>query len=169
MPHHDYSPQQALELLMRKLKGRDETLAAEVQRAVDAGKDVQELEPSSKRRKKTRAYRKTAPFSYAEAFEAALAALEAYFVDQPYFVDSCLDDLTWAALGRSGDRYAPHFQPDLEDVGREKAVEFERRTETQLTESAQETLRLRRIPVEGIGEQRDNFARLAELGDFGER
>ena len=50
MPDLEYTPQQALEILMKKLGARDEALAAQVQAAIDAGKDVSETEPAIARR-----------------------------------------------------------------------------------------------------------------------
>lgn len=77
MPVNQYTPQQALDLLMEKLAARDETLAAQVQAALDAGKDVSETEPATHRRKKARVYRKTVPFTHKEALQIALDALQA--------------------------------------------------------------------------------------------
>ncbi len=54
MAHHEYTPQQALELLMREINERDKELAARVQEVVDAGKDVEEAEPSTGRRLRRR-------------------------------------------------------------------------------------------------------------------
>src|SRR5690242_17055824 len=93
MSSHEYSPQQALDVLMRKLQARDETLAAQVQSAIDAGKDVTETERATDRRKKDRVYRKTVPFTHDEALQVALDALQANFVEQPLFVDSAADNL----------------------------------------------------------------------------
>jgi hypothetical protein len=97
MPVHDYSPQEAFALLIRKLTEQDKDLAARVQAVVDEGKDVEETEFIGSRRKKTRLYRKTMPYSYEEALQAALKALESYFIGQPLFASSCLQK----GLGRA--------------------------------------------------------------------
>jgi hypothetical protein len=76
MSAHDYSPQDAFELLMRKLTERDRDLATQVQAVVDEGKDVEETEVVGSRRRRSRVYRKTVPYSYDEALRAALKALE---------------------------------------------------------------------------------------------
>jgi hypothetical protein len=59
MSRHDYAPQDALEVLIRKLNQRDTDLAAQVQEAVDQRKDMEEREPPSGGRKKARMYRIT--------------------------------------------------------------------------------------------------------------
>jgi hypothetical protein len=108
MSSHDYAPQVALELLMRKLAERDSELAAHVRAVVDQGRDVQEIEPPTRgRAKKSRLYRKTVPYPYDEALSVALNALAAYFIEQPLFVDSCLDNMRKTAVGApKGFRYA---------------------------------------------------------------
>jgi hypothetical protein len=52
MSRHDYSPQQALELLMQKLNQRDETLADRMRSALNSGKDVLETESYGRGSKK---------------------------------------------------------------------------------------------------------------------
>jgi hypothetical protein len=52
MSNHEYTPQAALKLLIRKLAERDPTLAAQVRAVVDQGKDIQESESASRGRKK---------------------------------------------------------------------------------------------------------------------
>src|ERR1035438_4281644 len=105
MSNHDFTPQQALELLMRKLGERDGQLVAQVQASVDAGKDVLETEPRTDRRKKPRVYRRTVPYSYDEAFRVAVDALAAYFIEQPLFIKSCLDNMAQSVqIGRASCR-----------------------------------------------------------------
>jgi hypothetical protein len=168
MAAHNYSPQEAFALLMRKLMERDRDLAAQVQAVVDEGKDVEETEFVGSRRKRTRVYRKTVPYSYDEALQAALRALEAYFIEQPLFASSCLDDIAKAALGipqrihQTSDSLI-----DLKTQGVEKAVQIELRTETQISEPAQESLSLDRAPADQIKGQQDNLNSLMALIDFG--
>ena len=40
------TPEEALELLMKKVQARDETLAIQIQAAIDSGKDVLETDPA---------------------------------------------------------------------------------------------------------------------------
>lgn len=98
---HDYTPQQALDALMKQLRARDNLLASRVQAVVDAGKDISETEPAIDRRKKPRIYRKTVPFSHEEALQAAIDAFQAYFLEQPLFANSAADNFHKAAIGVS--------------------------------------------------------------------
>jgi hypothetical protein len=130
MPNHDYSSQEALNVLMRKLRFRDQGLAAEVQAAIDAGKDVLETEPSNDRRRSARAYRKTVPFSHEEALQVALDALQAFFVEQPLFANSAAASFAAAPVGVPAPDIlhkllSKSFNPDF--IARRHAVkEFER-------------------------------------------
>jgi hypothetical protein len=175
MPPNQYTPQQALDLLLKKLAARDESLASQVQAALDAGKDVSETEPSIDRRKKARVYRKTVPFTHEEALQIALDALQAYFVEQPLFVTSAADSLAKAAIGVPTGR-VPAFQRSdyktepllLEGEGSEKAVEIEMQTETQISRTSEKTLPLKRISMELIDAQRRHISLLRELTQFKE-
>lgn len=177
MPAHQYSPRQALEVLMKKLGIKDQTLTAQVQAAIDAGKDVSETEPATDRRKKARVYRKTVPFSHEEALEVALDALQAYFVEQPMFVDSAADSLAKAAIGVPKHNlpnwaYSPSVvaeEPEplsLEGKDEEKAVEIELQTETQISKTGEETLPLQRKPKDQIEQQRQHIIHLRKLTNF---
>ena len=66
MTSHEYSPQDALKLLLRKVKERDTELANALQVAIDAGKDIMESEAPADQRMQ-RKYRKTVRFSDKEA------------------------------------------------------------------------------------------------------
>ena len=156
---------------MKKLSARNEAFGAQVQEAIDAGKDVSETEPATDRRKKARAYRRTVPFTHEEALRVALDALQAYFVEQPLFVDSATANLAKAAIGVpqafSRSVAAGEREPlSLEGADEEKAVEIEMQTETQLSRTGEETIRLKRASKELIGEQRDHIAALRELTNF---
>lgn len=177
MPANQYTPQQALEALMQKLRARDEALALQVQAAIDAGKDVSETEPATDRRKKARVYRKTVPFTHGEALQIALDALQAYFVEQPLFVASAADSLAKAAIGVPQHNlpswaYSPATsgsEPEplsLEGTNEEKAVEIEMQTETQLSRAGEETIPLRRMAKEQIDAQRQHITNLRKLMDF---
>jgi hypothetical protein len=174
MPLHEYTPQGALELLLRKLADRDPTLAAEIQAAVDQGEDVQETEPRRGRRKERR-YRKTVPYDYEEALRIAVDGLRAYFVVQPLVVNSFHENMTRAVDGEPRRfRYRfeekQHFGIIPETLGVAKPVQLEIRTETQLHTAAggplKETQSLDPISIAQIQEQRRSLDRLRELFDF---
>src|SRR5690349_15480460 len=96
MPRHQYSPQEALRRLIEKIAARDEELATQVLAAVNAGKDIQEVERRGK--KSSRFYRHTVPFAPEEALEVALEVLSAHFIEQPRFTNSSQDNMAHAAL-----------------------------------------------------------------------
>lgn len=91
---------------MRKLRERDEDLAGQVQKAIDAGKDVSETEPATGRRNEARVYRKTVPFTHEEALHVALDALQSYFVELPLFANSAADNFAKAAVEVTTERQA---------------------------------------------------------------
>jgi hypothetical protein len=180
MSSHEYAPQEALELLMRKLAERDSELADHVGAVVNQGRDVQEIEPSARgRKRRSRVYRKTVPYPYDEALLVALNALAACFVEQPLFVESCLSSMSKAPVGslkgfrydRSVEKSTPvGILPGTESS--EKDVRIELRTETQLpaeiqiSPPMQDTQTLHRFPADQIAEQRANLERLKGLLNF---
>jgi hypothetical protein len=162
---------------MRKLAAGSETLADHVQAAIDAGKDVSETEPAPDRRKKARVYRKTVPFSHEEALQVALDALQAYFVEQPRFVDSAADSLAKSAIGVPRHNFpswpynssASAVEPEplsIEGKNEEKLIEIEMQTETQILRTGEETIRLKRVPKEEIEAQHQQITALRKLVDF---
>ena len=170
MSDQEYTAEQALDLLLAKLREKSPDLADDVQEAIDAGKDASETEPAPDRRKKDRVYRKTVAYSHAEALQVALKALHAYFVEQPLFVDSALQQFAKAAVGvppprrilRGGQEKEaePVF---LEHAGEEKNVEIEIQTETQISKTGEPTQSIEKIPLELVAEQERNFKKLGEL------
>jgi hypothetical protein len=172
----DYTPEEALRVLMSKLRDKDEALASQVQAAIDQGRDIQETEPA-RGRKKERFYRKTVPYSPVEALQVAINALRAYFVEQPLFINSCHDDFALAALGvarrqRFSWEKEMSFAIDIATKGQEKSVEIELVTETQLPPDAvalqvyQQTQPIQRVQPDQIHEQQRNLAVLRELTTF---
>jgi hypothetical protein len=136
---------------------------------VDAGKDVEEAEPSGRRKKNARVYRKTVPYTYGEALQVAIHALTAYFVEQPLLVESCLDNMAHAVLGAKHQRYywlADKKQPlgiIPNTDNSEKVVQIELRTETQISRPDQETQQLTRVPAKQIQEEQANLTKLREI------
>jgi hypothetical protein len=180
MGTHEYTSQVAFELLMRKLSALDSELAAHITSVVDQGKDVQESEPSGRGRKKNyRIYRKTVPYTYDEALSVALNALTAYFIEQPLFAQSCLDNMAPSPVAAlKGFRY---FQSSEKTRSAEivqgsemteKQVQIELWTETQLPTKLQvlrpdhDTQEVKRVPMAQLEEQRANILRLRTLLNF---
>jgi hypothetical protein len=178
MPNHEYTPEKALELLMRKLGETNEILAAQIQAAIDAGKDIRETEPSPDGRKKPRVYRKTVPFTYEEALQVALDGLQAHFVEQPLFMKSAALNFTRTAIGRTGRRVRPGSERprlnsakqretiSMEQLDEEKVVEIELQTETQIEKSGPETEPLKRLDDDQIKKRQSQLSKLRKLTTF---
>jgi len=172
MNDHDYTAEQALELLLRKLDAANADLAVQVRAAIDEGKDIEEEEPITSRRKKRRRYRKSVRLSTKEALAAAADALQAYFIEQPLFVSSAMDNAHPAALAGPRDMYEvmgakQAMQASDSGLDAEKILEVELRTETQLTAGGDETYRLQRPNPSELVEQRENVSQLRGLLRFG--
>jgi len=176
---HGYSPQEALDLLIRKLNERDQELAVHVRAAVNAGTDVQEVEqPRGRETNKPRSYRRTVPYFPEQALQVALDALRAHFVEQPLFINSLLDNMVQASLVAvtpDSSSRAEYDKPiPIKTEGIEKAIEIELYAETQLVGERGLTSRepkvqpMRRISVEEIRQQQANLNRLRGFFDFRE-
>lgn len=170
MPRHDYSPREALDLLFRTIREREPELALQLQAVIDAGKDVVETEPPLTRRGQ-RQYRKTVRFTDEEALRIAIVALLAHFVEQPLFVQSAARNFAAAAVGDhrtswDADWLQPRQPAGGEGIGVEKDLVIEVRTETQISETEEQTVRLLPGSSEQIDEQRNHIKRILELIDF---
>lgn len=173
MSVHEYDAAQALALLLGKLDAADSELAAQVRAAIDAGKDIDEQELSGTRRKNGRKYRKAVRLSEEEALVAAFDVLQAYFVEQPLFVSSAMDNVRAVALGGPRNDFEDRrarkaVSQDAIGAGDDKVLEIELRVETQLTAGGDETYRLKRPSELQVTQQRGNAARLRELLAFRE-
>lgn len=175
MRNHDYSPDEALAVLMRKLAERDTVLQGQIQAAIDAGKDVEEHENIPGLRRRARGYRKTVRLTDEEALRMALDGLQAHFVEQPLFVISAARDFKAVAAGhpvgnrrrsRSGNQQSPSVP--LEEVDTAKVLEIELQTETQISRKDQQTFRLEPHSDQLVEEQKMHVRRLAELIEFKE-
>ena len=144
-----YRPNDALELLIRKLQDRDAILVTLVRDAINAGKE--DTLPINSRgihsqAEKPHEYRKIVPFSTEESLQVALDVLQALLIEQPLLVNEI----------------AKNFADTFE-------IQIERHTETQIVEEDGHDgheFTLTQIPVEDIEEQRRNLASLKELITF---
>ena len=169
MPSHDYSPREALDLLLRKVKERAPALANNLQSAIDAGKDVSERDATTARGK-SRTYRKTVPLTDEEALSIVINSLRAYFVEQPLFTNSAIREFTDAALAAHIDprEFASGAPPleSTEGVGLKKQLQVELQTETQISEAGEQTARLSSTSQDILTEQQANLKRLLEALTF---
>jgi hypothetical protein len=176
MSDHDYNAQQALGLLMLKVRSRDVLLADSIQEAIDEGKDISETEPPRDRRQKPRSYRKTVPFTHEEALEVAIRALKAHFVEVPLFINSAVADFTYSAIGIPQQKQAVPLigidEPEIvveQAQGEPKEIDMELQPETRLSGAELTPLRLKPISVDRIEEQKENLRRLSDMFEFDER
>lgn len=167
---NEYTIQQALELLMMKIKERNPDLYTQIQSAIDAGKDIEEREPPVNRRHNPRVYRKTVRLTDAEAFQVVLGALRTCLIDLPLFVNSAGKDFRGAAIVNAVDqtrhRVANRYlrMPDhFEGVDSPKVLEIEFQTETRIFASLLETIRIDPIPDTLVEQQDGLLRRLSEL------
>lgn len=172
---HSYTPSQALELLMKKLQEKDTRLAQNIQSIIDSGKDVQEVQTSTGRGKKKRAYRRTVPFTTEEALQVALKALNSYFVEIPLFINSAAENFKGSGLlasSRPGGSSSSQSRIDegngilLTLIQEKKRIEFELQTATQISRNEQETLAISAFETDQIDEQKINLERMQYLLNF---
>lgn len=177
MPIHDYTPSEALELLMRKLQEKDARIAQNIQSIIDSGQDIQEEQTSNRRGKKKRAYRRTVPFTTEEALEVALKALNSYFVEIPLFINSATENFKESSITVSSQPEESSTRSNsvnersritLAGVQEKKRIEFELQTETQISRNEQETLPISSFEEEQIDRQRSNLKRIQFLLNFAE-
>ena len=169
MPENDCTPSQALNLLLEKVGQADESLAARVKSALNAGKDVSQEEPARGRGRRARVYRKNAPYSDEEALVVALEVLKAHFVELPRIVNAAADSFRKAAVGPKRTLFQPKNENSRwEDVGStpdkmidaEKTFEIEIERETTQSKEQVPNLKVHRYD-EGDIQAVDR--RLAEL------
>lgn len=169
MASHEYSPRQALALLLRKVRERDPDLAIGLEAVIDAGKDV--FLPTAKERRK---YLKTVQFTDEQALDIALQALRAHFVEQPRLATSAMSEFGKAVPETEGNRRDEESfsQSPSEYEPHAIRVEFELQTETQVApkgdEAVDQTVPLSPPEKEFLDEQQANVDRLTALLRFEE-
>lgn len=169
---HAYTPKEALDLLLRKLRAADQHLARQIEDAINAGKDVEETDLNSRRRlsrKKPRVYRRTVPFTEEEALRVALVALRAYFVELPSIANAAAASFETAAVGRRGSTVPWDYREEgtaLDMIGVAKVLRIELQPETRISPAERETFSLEPVAEGRIVEQRQNLSKLFELFQF---
>ena len=171
MSKHDYTPNEALETLLSKLRERDLSLEAAVRSAIDLGKDVTEEQRLGRR--KIRKYRKTVPFTHEEALHVSLEVLRAYFVELPLCINSAIDNFKFAGIiplrqGRPAWIQEEKSLEAAEHVGDEKPLEIEIQTITQISRTQQQPLTLKKWEAQLIDQQLTNLKATLGFFDFAE-
>ena len=170
MASHDYSPREALDLLLSKVDEGSAELASSLRAAIDTGKDVWATE-TSVGAGEPRRYRKAMRLSDEEALEVVITALRAHFVEQPLLTTSAVSEFAGTSLGvgaLSSDGPPFDHQPSSPEEGEqiEQRLEIELLTETKVLRSDKETVQLSRTDSELIEQQKANIERLSELTKF---
>lgn len=174
MADHDYTPEEALKTLLRRVRERDETLAERIRIAIDAGKDIRQTEtPVGRRQRVARTYRRKVAYSHEEAVAVALDVLQSHFIELPMFMNSAAADFEKAAIGvpvdtRRGQTAIRHEAEalNLKDQGEPKQLQIELQTETQLSNTNEDIFNLEPILEGLIEEERANLDRLKDLTIF---
>ena len=174
MADHDYTSEEALKTLLRRVRERDKTLAERIRIAIDAGKDIRQTEtPVGRRQRAARTYRQKVPYSHEEALAVALDVLQSHFIELPMFINSAAADFEKAAVGvpadiRQGQSPIRHEAETvtLKAQGEQKQLQIELQTETQLSPTNEDTLNLGPITEELIEEERATLDRLKDLTTF---
>lgn len=168
---HEYTPEQALDLLLVKLAERDEALASEVRGAIDVGKE--ELIEEREGRGVARHYRSISRYSHEEALNVALNALQAYFVELPMYISSSDNDLQSCNIAVTRQAELDFGQSASRDgdyavvpVTNNLRLAFEVRTQTQLSDSDEEEYFPERFNEAMIDEQTQNIEQLKGLLNF---
>ncbi len=116
---HDYSPKEALDLLLNKIETKSNQLYQRMKLAIDAGKDVEiEEEQYGYGKKKPHVYRKNVPYTDTEALRIALTVLESHLIDSRKIVDATISEFTGVAIAPA----KPHEKSgaDNEDISRQR-------------------------------------------------
>lgn len=170
MSNHDYTPQDALDTLLRVVTQRSKELADRINLAIDAGiEDLEEEMGKGKgKRRKVRKYKVNRAYTPAEALEVALGVLQAHFVEVPLFINSALANFEQAAIGVLEKPYFGYGERDVrkEDVGSPKEVHIELQTETRISQVAQEVFPLKATSLQEIENQKENIVHLKKLISF---
>ncbi|HEX8174052.1 MAG TPA: hypothetical protein VF543_02915 [Pyrinomonadaceae bacterium] len=173
MSDHDYTPEQALETLLRKVGERDPILAERIRIAIDAGKDISETEVPRTRKQKPRTYRRKVAYSHKEALAVALGVLRSHFIELPLFINSAAANFAEAAIGipeptRRQQAIMSHGSDALilKGAGEPKQLQIELQTETQLSNVNEDTLNMEPVAEGLIEEEQANLRRLEELTSF---
>ena len=168
-PNHEYSPDQALAILIEMVDERDSTLAGDIRRAIAAGTDdhttevtlhasdeeLFELQDSTEGRKRL-PERSLRPYSPEEALNVALDVLWVYFVDQPQIENSVIGRFA-KSLAAEETLHESHL-PEI-------AIETTPNTVAPLEETS-DTILLRTVERELIAEQEEQLEKLREMFTF---
>jgi hypothetical protein len=177
MPVHEYTPADALEVLLERLNRFAPELEQRIRHAIDSGKDIQEKEPGSGRGKKKRVYRKHVAYSQEEALDIALAVLHAHFVEFPQIVNATVEAFRETRIGPT--KKLQSTESDVSEwsyalpvpnelMGADKPTEIEIETETTQVKAQEQTRPVKRYEEPAIADVATQIDALRKLLTFTE-
>jgi hypothetical protein len=177
MPVNDYTPRQALTLLLRNIEMSSPQLHQRIMSVIDAGKDVEVAETTrtqTKGKKKARSYRKNVPFDDAEAIGVALLVLESHLIESRRIVKAVMTGFANAANAPAKQRNATDADNrdlmvgPVSELDLVKKVVIEAEPETVQQKQALPDLPLEDAVSTELDGLEDIFDRLRVLLDFTE-
>ena len=164
---NDYTPKDALKILLTKLEAASPILFQRITEAINAGKDefIEEpLEFGERPKRKLRYYRKHMPYTDAEALKVSLDVLEAHLIETRKFLRAAQDEFTKAETRGNEEagewRRLPIGQPPRKEPIL-KAGEFKPMVIEAEAESVKEKKKLEDVRLETVGSR--EIATLEEL------
>jgi len=172
MPAHDYTPREALDLLLKKMQERFPSLYDRMKDAIDAGRDVQEKESDTRPRGRT--YRKNVPYTDPEALVVALEVLESHLIESRKLIDAANTEFTKVFVAPA--KPAEAKGQDAKDLGGEevrnkdeaKTIEIEVEPETVLEKVNRPNVSLKSTASAELEQLESLFQELKKLIDFTE-
>jgi hypothetical protein len=165
---HEYSAADALDLLLGRIEGRSPDLAAHVRAAIDAGKDVDEVQQLNTGRMR-RTYRRLVPLSAEEALSVATQVLRAYFIEVPRFEEAAARELAIhpVVTEKPSLSWDSPVTETLADAGNRKTIHVETRPSTaSVIISGPDAYQVREPAGDEVEAQLRNLAELDHLLKF---
>ena len=181
MSTHDYTPEEALSILMKIIKEHSSDLSEQIQDEIDSGKNIFEYTNQRdmdmgitaridseytyrSRRKSLRKYWKIISLDHNEALQVLLDILHTYFIEQCLFTNSIIQCFSSVDIDISD--ISHDSSEDSSHKKYERIIEIELRSETQIEPGTSKPFQLNKIPEEDIKQQKQNLTRLRQLTDF---
>ena len=179
MSDHEYTPHEALELIVRKITEASHDLGVRIREALNTG--TEDDFPISDFSSQT--YRRHRPYNPEEAIQVVLDVLESHMVETRFFVISAHKEFTaigyvepaqiqyTSALDEIGHGHGRPLVPSTEEeailgVGDQKRLEIEIETETVQAQQGLENFVLEPVDPNALNELMNLLRVLRRLTDF---
>ena len=175
MPTHEYTPREALDLIIRRIDSASPELATRIQAAIDEGKDVsvegEEIVTGRRRRRRKYFYRKNVALTDEEALQITIVVLQSHLVETRKIMRAAQQEFTSAGLGRP--RQSKDFEAsrevlrgDVSGQSEPKTIEIEVEPETVLEKQNVPNLRLGYMNDDELQELENLLSQVKALTDF---